>query len=151
MARRTNSNTFVELLMHRYNNSKVVGWLCGLVTLFFLGAFAVSTITGGGRIFQILTGADYRIGLAIFTVLVIIAAITGGIKGVASAMVIQGIVMTISVVLLFVMGVSSTGLSYTDTIKSLVQTNADWFVPHGIQTAVSFAFCGESLHLRCLM
>lgn len=140
VARRTNSNTFVELLMHRYNNSKVVGWLCGLVTLFFLGAFAVSTITGGGRIFQILTGADYRIGLAIFTVLVIIAAITGGIKGVASAMVIQGIVMTISVVLLFVMGVSSTGLSYTDTIKSLVQTNADWFVPHGIQTAVPFAF-----------
>lgn len=48
--------------------------------------------------------------------------------------------MTITVVLLFVMGVSSTGLSYTDTIKSLVQTNADWFVPHGIQTAVSFAF-----------
>ena len=81
VARRTNSNTFVELLMHRYNNSKVVGWLCGLVTLFFLGAFAVSTITGGGRIFQILTGADYRIGLAIFTVLVIIAAITGENQG----------------------------------------------------------------------
>ena len=140
VARRTNSKTFVELLMHRYNNNKLVGWLCGLVILFFLGAFAVSTITGGGRIFQILTGQDYRIGLAIFTVLVIIAAITGGIKGVASAIVIQGIVMTISVIILFVMGVRSTGLSYTQTIQSLVETNPDWFVPTGIQTVLSFAF-----------
>ena len=120
VARRTNSKTFVELLMHRYNNNKLVGWLCGLVILFFLGAFAVSTITGGGRIFQILTGQDYRIGLAIFTVLVIIAAITGGIKGVASAIVIQGIVMTISVIILFVMGVRSTGLSYTQTIRAKI-------------------------------
>ena len=95
VARRTKSNTFVELFMNRYENSKVFGALSCLVVLFFLGAFAVSTITGGGRIFQILTGADYRIGLAIFTALVVVAALTGGVKGVASAIVIQGIVMTI--------------------------------------------------------
>ena len=88
VARRTNSQTFVELLMNRYNKNKLLGALCCLVVLFFLGAFAVSTITGGGRIFQILTGQDYRIGLAIFTILVIIAAITGGIKGVATAIVL---------------------------------------------------------------
>ena len=129
VARRTNSQTFVELLMHRYNKNKIVGMLCGLVVLFFLGAFAVSTITGGGRIFQILTGQDYRIGLAIFTVLVIIAAITGGIKGVATAIVIQGIVMTVSVVVLFIMGISSTGLGYTGTIQALVRSDPDWFRP----------------------
>ena len=140
VARRTNSQTFVELLMNRYNKNKLVGALCGLVVLFFLGAFAVSTITGGGRIFQILTGQDYRIGLAIFTVLVIIAAITGGIKGVASAIVIQGIVMTISVIVLFFMGITSTGLSYTGTIHALLDTNPDWFVPTSIKTVISFAF-----------
>ena len=117
VARRTDSKTFVELLMHRYNNSKIVGALCGLVILFFLGAFAVSTITGGGRIFQILTGQDYRIGLAIFTVLVIIAAITGGIKGIASAIVFQGIIMTVSVIILFIIGINGTDLSYTETIQ----------------------------------
>lgn len=140
VARRTNSQTFVELLMNRYNKNKLVGGLCGLVVLFFLGAFAVSTITGGGRIFQILTGQDYRIGLAIFTVLVIIAAITGGIKGVASAIVIQGIVMTISVIVLFFMGINSTGLSYTGTIHALLEQNPQWFVPTSIKTVISFAF-----------
>ena len=140
VARRTNSQTFVELMMHRYEKSKVVGWLCGLVILFFLGAFAVSTITGGGRIFQILTGQDYRIGLAIFTVLVIIAAITGGVKGVASAMVIQGIVMTISVIVLFIMGVNSTGLGYTGTIQKLVEEQPTWFSTGSLQTVISFCF-----------
>ncbi len=141
VARRTNSQTFIELFMNRYNNSKAVGILCGVSTLFFLSGFAVSTITGGGRIFQILTGQDYRIGLAIFTALVIIAALTGGIKGVASAMVIQGIVMTISVLLLFIMGVNSTGLSYTQTIQSLMQTDPDWFKPdaNALQTTISYA------------
>lgn len=140
VARRTDSKTFVELLMHRYNNSKIVGALCGLVILFFLGAFAVSTITGGGRIFQILTGQDYRIGLAIFTVLVIIAAITGGIKGIASAIVFQGIIMTVSVIILFIMGINGTDLSYTETIQSLVKSNPDWFVPASVKTVLSFAF-----------
>lgn len=141
VARRTDSQTFVELLMHRYENSKVVGLLCCLVVLFFLGAFAVSTITGGGRIFQILTGQDYRIGLAIFTILVIVAAITGGIKGVATAIVIQGIVMTISVVFLFFMGINSTGLSYTGTIQALVDSSSDWFVPaSGVGMVFSYAF-----------
>ena len=69
IARRINANTFIELFKNRYNNSKFFIILSSLVILFFLGAFAVSTITGGGRIFQVLTGQDYRIGLAIFTVL----------------------------------------------------------------------------------
>lgn len=141
VARRTNSKTFVELFMNRYNNSKILGLLCGISILFFLGGFAVSTITGGGRIFQILTGQDYRIGLGIFTALVILAALTGGIKGVASAMVIQGIVMTISVLVLFIMGVNSTGMSYTATIQSLMETNPNWFLPdsNALKTTISFA------------
>ena len=141
VARRTNAKTFIELFMNRYNNSKIFGLICGIATLFFLGGFAVSTITGGGRIFQILTGQDYRIGLAIFTALVILAALTGGIKGVASAMVIQGAVMTISVLVLFISGINSTGLSYTETIQSLMETNPDWFLPgeNALQTTISYA------------
>jgi sodium/pantothenate symporter len=141
VSRRINAQTFTELLMNRYNNSKLVGVLSSLVILFFLGAFAVSTITGGGRIFQLLTGQDYRIGLAIFTVLVIIAAVTGGIKGVATAIVIQGIIMTLSVIALFTMGVTSTGLGYTEVIQKLVVSNPEWFQPvWKPQMVFSFAF-----------
>jgi len=146
VARRINANTFIELFKNRYNNSILFCVISSLVILFFLGAFAVSTITGGGRIFQLLTGKDYRIGLAIFTVLVIIAALTGGIKGVATAMIIQGIVMTVSVLVLFIMGVRSTGLGYTGTINALLDSNPQWFAPDGamplnkaLATVFSFA------------
>lgn len=98
-------------------------------------------LRAGGRIFQILTGQDYRIGLAIFTVLVIIAAVTGGIKGVATAIVIQGIVMTVSVIILFFMGIRSTGLSYTGTIQALIEQQPEWFMPvKGVGMVFSFAF-----------
>ncbi|MEE1180895.1 MAG: hypothetical protein UHY90_01480 [Treponema sp.] len=129
IARRINATTFIELFSNRYNNSKTFSLITSLVILFFLGAFGVSTLTGGGRIFQVLTGQDYRIGLAIFTVLVIIAALLGGIKGIATAMIIQGIVMTASVILLFVMGVNSTGLSYTQTIGEVLNKYPQWFSP----------------------
>lgn len=144
VARRINAKTFVELFQHRYENSRTFSILASLVILFFLGAFAVSTITGGGRIFEILTGEDYRIGLAIFTVLVIIAALTGGIKGVATAMIIQGVIMTVSVLVLFVMGVKNTGMSYAATVNEVLAKNPEWFSPGDFSkafgTVLSFAF-----------
>jgi len=48
--------------------------------------------------------------------------------------------MTISVIVLFFMGITSTGLSYTGTIHALLDTNPDWFVPTSIKTVISFAF-----------
>ncbi len=140
VARRIKAKTFIELFQHRYNNSRTFSILASLVILFFLGAFAVSTITGGGKIFQLLTGQDYKIGLAIFTVLVIIAALTGGIKGIATAMVIQGIVMTATVLILFIMGVRSTGLGYTGTISKVLETNPQWFTPDSVPGALGTVF-----------
>lgn len=140
IARRTNATTFIELFSNRYNNSKVFSLVSSLVILFFLGGFGVSTLTGGGRIFQLLTGQDYRIGLAIFTALVIVAALIGGIKGVATAMIIQGIVMTVSVLLLFILGVKSTGLSYTATIGEVLEKYPEWFSPVGGLTPDSEKF-----------
>jgi len=143
IARRINARTFVELFQHRYENSKTFAVLTSLVILFFLGAFAVSTITGGGRIFEILTGSDYKYGLAIFTALVIIAALTGGIKGVATAMIVQGIIMTVSVLVLFIMGVKSTGMSYSATVNEVLASNPAWFSPGDFSktfgTVLSFA------------
>lgn len=140
VARRIDAQSFVSLLMHRYNFNKLFGFLASVVLLIFLGGFAVSTIVGGGRIFQVMTGQPYWIGLAIFTALVIIAALSGGVKGVATAIVIQGIIMTISVVILFVMGRNAAG-PYGEVVKNLAETQPEWFVPAWKpQMVFSFAF-----------
>jgi len=128
VARRINAQSFVDMLMHRYNQNKAFGYLACFCLLFFLGAFAVSTITGGGRIFQVLTGLPYWIGLSIFTVLVIIAAVNGGVKGVATSILIQGIVMTICVLLLFLFGINSAG-PIGEVVRNLATTQPEWFIP----------------------
>lgn len=140
VARRIDAQSFVTLLMHRYNNNKVFGFLASICLLIFLGGFAVSTIVGGGRIFQVMTGLPYWIGLAIFTLLVIIAAVSGGVKGVATAIVIQGAIMTISVVVLFIAGANSAG-PYTEVLRNLAETQPEWFKPAWPpQMVFSFAF-----------
>jgi sodium/pantothenate symporter len=75
-----------------------------------------------------MTGLPYWIGLTIFTVLVIIAAVSGGVKGVATAIVIQGVIMTLSVIVLFIMGSGAAG-PYTEVVYNLTQTIPEWFVP----------------------
>lgn len=128
VARRINAQSFVDMLMHRYNKNKVFGFLACFCVLFFLGAFAVSTITGGGRIFQVLTGLPYWVGLAIFTILVMIAAVSGGVKGVATSIMIQGVVMTVCVILLFFFGINSAG-PFGEVVKNLAETQPEWFTP----------------------
>lgn len=51
--------------------------------------------------------------------------------------------MTVSVIILFIMGINGTDLSYTETIQSLVKSNPDWFVPASVKTVLSFAFLWE--------
>lgn len=48
--------------------------------------------------------------------------------------------MTVSVIILFIMGINGTDPSYTETIQSLVKSNPDWFVPASVKTVLSFAF-----------
>lgn len=57
-----------------------------------------------------------------------------GVKGVATAMIIQGIVMTVSVVLLFIFGIKSTGLSYSATVGEVLSKYPEWFSPVGALT-----------------
>lgn len=140
VGRRINAQTFVELLMHRFENSRIFAAIAALIVLIFLGVFAVSTITGGGRIFQVLTGLDYRIGLVIFTVLVIIAAVSGGFKGVTTTIMIQGIVMTLSVIVLFIFGIGSAG-PIGEAVRSIHTIDPEWWgLKLPIPTIISFCF-----------
>lgn len=126
VARRIDAQSFVSLLMHRFNNNKIFGFLVSITILLFLGGFAVSTIIGGGRIFEVMTGLPYWIGLALFMLLVVIAAISGGISGVATAIVIQGIVMTIATLTLFILGINAAG-PLPEVIPRLAETYPEWF------------------------
>lgn len=109
VARRINAQSYIDLFISRYNKNKFIGVFGVLAVIMFLGSYVVAQFVGGARLFESMTGLSYTLGLVLFAGLVLITAALGGIKGVATAVVFQGIVMTVSVVTLFIVTLNYLG------------------------------------------
>ncbi len=139
-ARRGNLQSFISLLVDRFDRSKGFSTLSSVVLLVFLGMFAANTYTGGAKLFQAMTGQSYTMGLVIFTVMILVTAILGGITGVATAIAIQGVIMTVCCIVLFAFGVGSVG-GFDNVFSTLVKTAPEWFAPNwSWQMVVGYAF-----------
>lgn len=128
VGRRVNAQSFVELLYHRFEDSRLFTIIASCVVLVFTGTFAVSSLMGGGKLFMLLTGQPYWVGLALFTAVVLISAVFGGFKGVAAAALVQGITMTVCVILMFILGTATTG-GVANAIAQIIETDPGWFAP----------------------
>lgn len=101
VARRINAQSYLDLFLYRYNHNKMVGIGGVIAIVLFLGSYVVAQFVGGARLFESMTGLSYLLGLVLFSVVVLVVAAFGGIKGVTTAVVLQGIVMTAAVFALF--------------------------------------------------
>lgn len=102
IARRINAQSYLDLLVSRYNHNIVIGILGVLAVIGFTGSYVVGQFVGGARLFESMTGQPYILGLVLFAGVVLIITVLGGIKGVAIAIVVQGIVMTVAVLALLI-------------------------------------------------
>ncbi len=128
VARRIQAQSFMGLLLNRYNNSKVLGLIGVLCIVAFMGSYVVAQFVGGARLFETMTGLSYELGLLLFAVVVLLVAVFGGIKGVALAIVFQGIVMTIAVVALFWGTLNHIGSTET-ALKTIAQAEPSIVTP----------------------
>ena len=102
VARRINAQSYLDLIVHRYNNNKFVVVFGVLSITVFMLTYVVGQTVGGARIFEAMTGLPYWVGLIFFGLTVLIVTVFGGLKGVALAVIVQGIAMTIAVVCLLI-------------------------------------------------
>ncbi|MBA1334572.1 MAG: hypothetical protein HPY66_2421 [Firmicutes bacterium] len=102
VARRINAQSYIDLFVYRYNHNKIIGAFGVIAIVVFLGSYVVAQFVGGARLFETMTGLPYWLGLTIFAAVVLLYAAFGGIKGVSTAIVFQGIVMTAAVFALFI-------------------------------------------------
>ena len=102
IARRINAQSFVDLLVSRYNKNKVIGVTSVLIIIIFFGSYVVSQFVGGARLFESMTGLPYWLGLVMFGLVILVTAAFGGIRGVSISIVVQGLIMTIAVFTLFI-------------------------------------------------
>ena len=102
VARRIDAQSYLDLFISRYNYNKVIGVFGVLAILIFMGSYVVAQFVGGARLFESMTGLPYILGLSIFAIVVLLTAAFGGIKGVSTAIVVQGLVMTTAVFALLI-------------------------------------------------
>ncbi|MDK2856610.1 MAG: sodium/pantothenate symporter [Bacillota bacterium] len=101
VARRIKAQSYLDILVYRYERNPVVALLGVFSLVVFMGAYVTSQFVGGARLFESMTGFPYWLGLVLFSVVVLIYAAFGGMKGVSLAVIVQGLVMTIAVFVLF--------------------------------------------------
>ena len=103
IGRRTGAVSFIGLLKNRYNNNKALVLLLALPMVIFLVCYSASQVVGGARVFEVMTGGSYWIGLILFGAVIGVYTLLGGMKSVAATSIFQGFVM-ITAVLALVIG-----------------------------------------------
>ncbi|MBK5251670.1 MAG: sodium/panthothenate symporter [Peptostreptococcaceae bacterium] len=143
VSRRIGAQSYLDLFSSRYNNNKLIGIFGVLAILIFLGGYDVAQFVGGARLFESMTGLPYILGLVIFAGLVLITAALGGIKGVATAIAFQGVIMTVAVVTLFV-GAIKYAMPLQQTYETLISidpklvTPWSWSIPYQISLWITY-------------
>ncbi|UUV18459.1 sodium/pantothenate symporter [Fusobacteria bacterium ZRK30] len=100
ISRKIDGITINDFLRARYQNKWVVIMSSTAILLFFM-AYMVVQVIGGARLFEVLTGLEYTVGLVIFGFAIIFYTVFGGFKTVAITDAIQGVIMLVTSIILF--------------------------------------------------
>jgi sodium/pantothenate symporter len=141
IARKIEAVTLTDFLLARYQSKFVViGYAVGVV--FFLGAYMVAQFVGGAIIFEVVTGLPYQVGLLIFGALVVAYTAYGGLRAVAFTDAIQGLLMLVGGVLLWVAFIVVTG-GFSKVIPQLASQNPEMLTlpgPLDITPLIMFSY-----------
>ncbi|WP_312906891.1 sodium/pantothenate symporter [Tissierella praeacuta] len=131
VSRKINANSITDFLRIRYESEAVV-IISSLSIIFFLIAAMSAQWIGAARLLQGSTGIDYTIALAFFGITVVVHTAIGGYRGVVLNDTMQGIVMTISTLTLFVM-ILIKGGGIPNIIQNMKAIDPGMITPFGVQ------------------
>ena len=129
IARRTRTVGVTDFLRARYKSEPLVLLTSLALVLFFIAAMLAQFI-GGARLFQAMTGYPYEVGLIIFGLTVVLYTSVGGFRAVVMTDAIQGVVMLIAAVVIFV-AVAYAGGGIERCIQTLAATDPGLITPTG--------------------
>lgn len=131
VARKVNCNTVTDFLRERYQ-SKAVVILASISIIFFLTAAMAAQWIGAARLLQGSTGLDYTTALIFFGITVVVHTAIGGYRGVVLNDTLQGIVMTISTLALFIM-VLVKGGGVANIVQNMKGIHPGMISPMGVE------------------
>lgn len=108
VARKIKAVTLNDFLKERYESKTlVIGSSIGVII--FISAYMIAQFVGGARILEAITGLPYEVGLIIFGVSVVVYTVYGGFRAVALTDAIQGVIMLLGGVILWIFFMVKTG------------------------------------------
>ncbi len=130
VSRKIGANTITDFLRERYKSDAVV-IVASLSIIFFLIAAMASQWIGAARLLQGSTGISYRTGLLFFGITVVVHTAIGGYRGVVLNDTLQGIVMTISTLVLFITVIVKGG-GIGNIIQNMRAIDPGMISPYGV-------------------
>jgi sodium/pantothenate symporter len=139
VARRVNAVTYLDLFRARYQSKALIVTLAILVTIFLLPYMATQFV-GAARVIAQMTGMGYFTSLAFGSFVVLIYCVLGGMRGTSLATLLQGLVITVGCIMLFVGTVNYAG-GFRQSTEILAAQEISLLSPTmGGEFSPSFAF-----------
>lgn len=130
ISRKINAVTITDFLRERYKSDIVVVITSISIVVFFISAMAAQWV-GAARLLQGSVGLDYNIALTAFGVTVIVHTVIGGFRAVTISDTIQGIIMTIATITIFV-GTVIAGGGVSNIVQNMASIDPGMITPFGV-------------------
>ncbi len=127
VARRVNVVTYLDIFKERYRSKAVVLVLAALVTILLIPYMAAQFV-GAARVIVQMTGMSYFTSLALGSGVVLVYCVLGGMRGTAVATLLQGVVITVGTILLFVGTYRSAG-GFQQSTEALAALDPKYLSP----------------------
>lgn len=130
IARKINAVTITDFLRARYKSDVVVIITSLSIVVFFIAAMAAQWV-GASRLLQGSVGLDYNRALTVFGITVIVHTVIGGFRAVTISDTVQGIIMTIATITIFI-GTIIAGGGVENIITNMASINEGMITPFGV-------------------
>lgn len=130
IARKINAVTITDFLRARYKSDLVVIITSVSIVVFFIAAMAAQWV-GAARLLQGSVGLDYKIALSAFGITVIVHTVIGGFRAVTLSDTIQGVIMTIATIAIF-LGTVIAGGGIPSIVNNMQTINEGLITPFGV-------------------
>ena len=131
VSRKTGANSISDFLRARYESNAVL-IIASLSIICFLIAAMAAQLIGASRLLQGSTGLDYKTALVFFALTVVVHTAIGGFRGVVFNDTLQGAVMTLSTIVLFIAIVMKGG-GIGNIIQDMKAINPGMISPYGVK------------------
>ncbi|WP_129596542.1 sodium/pantothenate symporter [Anaerophilus nitritogenes] len=131
VARKINAVTITDFIRARYKSDALV-MICSLsIVAFFIAAMGAQWI-GAARLIEGSVGISYQSALIFFAITVLMYTTIGGFRAVALTDTLQGIIMTIGTIALFVATIHAGG-GISSVVQKMYQINPGLITPYSIK------------------